>query len=155
MEQFREKIKIDNLITAISAFVLAIFCFLSAYSEFVSPILPVPHGDSHWQSMWRGFISGAACALLAFMIFALVRGIRALRSDKYLKKLYVESNDERAIKIWSSARAAAYQVCLIAGLVAVVVSGYFSMTVSITILACILFASVAGLLFKLYYSKKF
>lgn len=155
MEQFREKIKIDNLITAISALILGIFCFLAAFSEFVAPILPVPNGDSHWQSIWRGFISGASFALLFMMILGLVRGIRALRSEKYMKKLYVEANDERAIKIWTSARATAYQVFLILGIVAVVVAGYFNMVVSLTILGCIFFASVIGLLFKVYYSRKY
>lgn len=155
MEEFKEKLKFQNIITAVSAFILAVFCFLAAFSEFITPILPTPNGDSHWQSMWRGFISGASFALLFMMIFGLVRSIRALHSEKFLKKLYVESNDERTIKIWTSARAAAYQVFLIFGIVAVVVAGYFSMTVSLTILGCIFFASVTGLLFKIYYNRKY
>lgn len=155
MEEFREKIKLDNITIAISAFVLTFFCALMAMSEAgVIPITPAG-GDAHWASMWRGFICGAACGLLFMMIFGLARNIRALKSEKELKKLYVKSNDERQIQIWTSARAAAYQAFLILGLVAVVVSGYFSMTVSITIIACILAASVIGLAFKVYYSRKY
>ena len=155
MEEFREKLKLDNIILAVCAFLLAAFGILAICAEVgIIPVFNPVGGDSHWQSMWRGFISGAACALLFFMIFGLVQNFRALKDEKQLKKLYIKSHDERCIKIWGSARAAAYQTFLILGLVAMVVSGYFSMTVSITILACIWVASVLGLLFKVYYNRK-
>ena len=156
MEEFREKLKIQNIIIAISAFILTTVSILAALGEAeIIPFFKPVGGDSHWQSMWRGFISGAACAMLAMTIFALVRGIRALHSEAALKKLYIQSNDERAIQVWTSARAAAYQIFLILGIVAVVVTGYFSMTVSSTILVCITAAAWLGLGLKLYYSKKF
>lgn len=155
MENFREKLKIQNITTGICAFILAAFSFLSAAGE--AGILPffVPNGDSHWQSMWRGFICGAAFGLLALMIIGLIRNLRALKDDKALKKLYIKEHDERTIQIWTYARAAALQSFLLLGLVAVIVTGYFSMTVSITILVCIAATSLLGLMFKFYYSKKF
>ena len=156
MENYREKLKIQNLIIAIGSFVLALFCLLFAAGEAgLLPFLTSAAGDSHWQSMWRGFVSGASFAILAFLIFGLVRNIRALRSESFLKKLYIKEHDERSIQVWTSARAAAFQAFLLLGLVAIVVAGYFSVTVSITILCCVWFASIIGLLFKLYYSKKF
>lgn len=155
MEEYREKLKLDNITIAICSFVLTCFCAVMTMSEAgILPITPVG-GDAHWASMWHGFICGAACGILAFLIIALVRNIRALNSEKELKKLYVKEHDERQIQIWSSARAAAYQASLLLGMVAVVVSGYFSMTVSITIIVCIAIASFIGLGFKLYYSRKF
>lgn len=155
MENFKDQLKIQNLIIGLCCNVLAVFCFLSAAGEagIISGLTPA--GDSHWQSVWRGFICGATFGLLVLMIIALVRNICALRSEKALKKLYVESNDERSIKIWTSARASAYQMFLLIGIVASVIAGYFSMTVSITIIACIGFASVLGLCFKLYYNIKY
>ena len=156
MENYKEKLRIQNLIIAIASFVLAAFCLLFAAVEAGILPFPVPTaGDSHWQSMWRGFVCGASFAILAFLIFGLVRNIRALRNEKFLKKLYIRENDERSIQIWTSARAAAFQAFLLLGLVAIVVAGYFSVTVSITILCCVWFASIIGLLFKLYYNKKF
>ena len=156
MENYKEKLRIQNLIIAIASFVLAAFCLLFAAVEAGILGFPVPTaGDSHWQSMWRGFVCGASFAILAFLIFGLVRNIRALRNEKFLKKLYIRENDERSIQVWTSARAAAFQAFLLLGLVAIVVAGYFSVTVSITILCCVWFASIIGLLFKLYYSKKF
>ena len=155
MEKFREKLKIQNYITAIVCFILAVFSFLSAAGE--AGIIPwmVPAGDSHWQSMWRGFIMGAACSLIIMMIIGLIRSIHALHSEKALKKLYIKENDERAIQVWTSARAAAMQAFLLLGIVAVIVSGYFSMTVSLTILVCVVTTSFMGLGFKIYYNKKF
>ncbi|MCI6957380.1 MAG: hypothetical protein SPI15_04880 [Candidatus Faecousia sp.] len=156
MENFKEKLKIQNLVSAIAGFFLVVFCLLSAAGEAgILPFLTPAAGDSHWQSMWRGFVSGASFAILAFLVFGLVRNIRALRSEQYLKKLYVKEHDERSIQVWTSARAAAFQAFLLLGLVAIVAAGYFSVTVSLTILGCLWFASIIALLFKVYYSKKF
>lgn len=156
MENYKEKLKIQNLVSAIAGFLLVVFCLLSAAGEAgILPFLTPAAGDSHWQSMWRGFVSGASFAILAFLVFGLVRNIRALRSEQYLKKLYVKEHDERSIQVWTSARAAAFQAFLLLGLVAIVAAGYFSVTVSLTILGCLWFASIIALLFKVYYSKKF
>lgn len=156
MEQFREKIKMQNLTIAICCALLAIFCFLSAAGEaglidFMTPAA----GDEHWQSMWRGFVMGAACGILGLMMFGLIRNILALLDEKKLKKLYVQENDERQIQIWTAARAAATQTFLLAGLVAGIIAGYFSMTISITILACVTVHSLIAMAFKIYYSTKF
>lgn len=156
MENFREKLKIQNITFAICAFALAAFSFLAAAGEFgLIPFFNPVGGDSHWQSMWRGFISGAAFAILAFMIFGLVRNILALKDEKKLKKLYIKENDERAIQVWTASRAAAFQTGLLLGLVAIIVTGYFNMTVSITILFCVWITSAIALLFKVYYNKKY
>ena len=156
MEQYKEKLKLQNAVVAIGCFILAAFCFLSAAGEAGAiPAFTPAVEDTHWQSLWRGFIMGAACGILAFMVIGLVRNIRALRSEKELKKLYIKDNDERQIKIWNSARAASMQVFLILGLVAGVIAGYFNMTVSITILACVMVQAWIGLGFKLYYNRKF
>lgn len=154
MENYRDKLKLNNLITGLCAFLLAAFCFFMAAAE--AGLIPItPAGDSHWQHMWRGFCVGAACGVLATMIFDLVRSIRALKDEKLLKKLYVEENDERTIQIWTAARAMAMRTFLMLALAAGVVAGYFNMVVSITILACAVVLSVMGALFKLYYSIKF
>jgi len=89
------------------------------------------------------------------MIFGLVRGIRALKDEKKLKRLYIEANDERQIQIRTSARATSMQVTLLVGLVAGMIISYISMAIGITILAVETIHAFAGLVFKIYYSKKF
>ena len=156
MNEFREKIKLQNLGIAICSFVLAAFSFLSAASEagyinFMQSNIP---SDS-WQSGWRGFCAGVCWGFLMVMIFILVRNILALLDEKKLKKLFVKANDERTSKIWTEGRAFAMQISLFAGLVAAIVAGYFNPVISVTIIACIFVESMIGLLCVLYFSRKF
>ena len=155
MEQYKEKLKITNLFLIIGCIVLAIFAMLAIGSElgWFHVLKPVA-GDSHWQSAWFGFVTGSSCGIFALMLFSLIRNRRALKDEKKLKKLYVKEYDERTIQIVTLARNTAMQILLIGGLVAVVIAGYFSITVSLTILACIFISSITSLLLVGYYNKK-
>ncbi len=156
MEKYREKLKIDNLIISIAAFILTIFCVLAAAAEAGLLPFPVPTaGNSHWQSMWRGFICGASFGILALMVAFLIRNFLALKDEKRLKKLYIKETDERSIKIWASARESAYRTFLLLALAAGIIAGYFSIAVGITIIACAFFASILGALYAVYYSIRF
>ena len=155
MELFRDKLKMQNLVIAICCFILAVFSFLAAAGQagiigFMEPVTD----NSHWQSMWRGIITGMSFGIMIVMIAFLVRNILALRDEKKLKKLYVETNDEREIQIWTAARSTAMQLFLLVGVVAAIVAGYFSMTVSITIIVCMFLQSMTGLFCMLYYRIK-
>lgn len=156
MENYKEKLKIQNIFIAVCIAVLAVFCFLGIAGEcgLVSFMTPSA-GDSHWQSRWRGFVSGASFGILALLIYGLIRNMQALKDEKKLKKLYIAANDERSIQIWTAARAASMQIFLLLGLVSCIVAGYFSITVSLTILVCVFVHSLIGAAFKLYYSKKY
>jgi len=156
MEQYKEKLKVQNTITACCCVILFLFVIVVVLAEagIVPGFTPLA-GDSHWHSKWRGFITGASCGILALMIVGLVRSIRAMKDEKKLKKMYVQDHDERTIQIWTAARAASMQVFVMLGLVAGIIAGYFSVTVSITIIACVFIHALMGGAFKLYYSKKF
>ena len=156
MEEYRIKLKLQNLFIGIACMILAVFSFLMALSEAgVITWIPVVQGDSHVQSMWRGFLFGASFGLLGVMVFGLIRNIRALRDDAILKKHYIQDTDERQIKIWTAARATSMQIFVLAGLVAGIIAAYFSMTVGITIIACVTIHSFLGLFCKLYFDIKF
>lgn len=155
MKNFREKLKLDNIVTCIACTVLLLFSVLSIAGEAgLLPFFTPAAGDSHWQSQWRGFILGASTGVLALMIFGLIRNLRAMKDEEKLRKLYIKCHDERTIQVQTSAQAAALRTAMILGVVAIVVAGYFSVTVSITILACVLFTSLVTVGFKLYYHKK-
>ena len=155
MEQFKEKLKIENRITAILCVILAVFTVLGFVAEAGLVQLTPISGDSHWQSMWRGMVSGASFGVLALMLLALIRGSQALKDEKKLKKLYIKSNDERQIQIWTAARASSMQVSLLIGLVAGMIIGYFNMIMGITILAVETIHALIGGCFKLYYNRKY
>ena len=155
MEQYKETLKKQNIFLIVCIIILALFAALSiAAAAGLIAISPLA-GDSHWQSKWRGFVCGAAFGIMGLMIYGLLQNRKALRDDKQLKKLYIKNHDERSIQIWTAARAASMQVFLLGGLVACVVAGYFSVTVSLTILVCVALHSLIGLGFKIYYSKKY
>ena len=155
MEQFKEKLKIENRVTAVLCVILLVFSVLGFAAEAGLVELTPVAGDSHWQSMWRGMISGASFGVLVMMVIGLVRGIRALKDEKKLKKLYVEANDERQIQIWTNARATSMQVTLLVGLVAGLIVGYFNMVIGVTILAVETIHALVGFGFKVYYNQKF
>jgi hypothetical protein len=155
MELFREKLKIQNLAIGMCCFILALFSFMAAAGEagiigFMQPAIE----NSHWQSMWRGIVMGMSVGILIVLIAFLIRNILALKDEKRLKKLYVETNDEREIQIWTAARSTAMQLFLMVGVVAAIVAGYFSMTVSITIIVCMFLQSITGFFCMLYYRIK-
>ena len=156
MEQYRDKLKIQNLVMGICCPVLAAFAVLAAGSElgWFSVLKPVA-GDGHWQSTWFGYCTGASCGIFAVMTVLLIRNSRALKNEEKLKKLYVKEHDERNIQIQVLARNTAMQILLLVGLAATVIAGYFSATVSVTILACTFFSSGLSLFLVGYYSKKF
>ena len=155
MEQYKENLKKQNIILTLCSTVLLLCSALAFASEMglvdIAPSFP----EKHWMSMWRGFVGGASTGLFALTAFALIRNLFAMRDEKKLKKLYVKTHDERTIQLFHNARSAAMSVFLIAGLIAVIVTGYFNPTISITILACVMVCSSLCLWFKLYYDKKY
>lgn len=155
MEEYREKLKITLRITVISALILAVFSILGILAEADLINLTPLAGDEHWHSRWRGFISGVSCGICIVMIVGIIRTLKALKNEAELKKLYIKDHDERQIQIWTAARALSMKIFLIAGLVAGIVAGYFNMTVSITILVCVVVHSLIGMACKVYYSKKY
>ncbi len=156
MKEYRAKLKIDTIITAIVALVLLTVSLLAFANEagIIDLFTPIA-GDSHWHSRWNGFITGAAAGLLIFMIVTIIRNIRAFKNEQALKKLYVKNNDERTAEIVKSAQAGAYRTLLFIELAAVIVSGYFNITVSLTILVCLYIGALLGPAYKFYFSKKY
>ena len=155
METYREKLKVQNIIYCIGCVVLAAFCVLSWLGEAEIVNFAPSVENSHWQSSWRGLLSGASVSILAALLFGLIQNLRALKDEKKLKKMYIREGDERQKQIYTNALCAAMRASLVLGLVAVVVAGYFSMTVSVTLLAAVFVAALLAAAFKLYFRKKY
>jgi len=155
MENYRKTLKKQNHILAVCIAVLAAFSLLGFAAEAGIVNLTPAAGDSHWQSQWRGFVSGASMGVLGLMLFGLIRNVRAMKDEKKLRKLYNQMHDERTIQLFHNARSAAMTVFLIVGLISVMISGYFNVTISLTLLVCILFCSILCLSFKIYYDRKY
>jgi len=155
MEQYRKKIKNQNIILSVCSVILAL-CSGFAFASELGLIDIVPSMQkSHWMSMWRGFVGGSSTGILCLMLFALIRNLFALKDDKKLRKLYVKMHDERTLQLFHNARSAAMSVFLIGGIIAVIITGYFNPTVSLTILTCVMVCSSLCIWFKVYYDRKY
>lgn len=155
MEKYKEKLKFQNVIFGIGCLVLAVFAILAIGSELGwFRILHPATSDEHWKSTWYGYIFGSTIGVFAVLLAGLIRNIRALKDESKLKKLFIEAHDERNIQVQTLARNTAMQILLCLGLVATIISGYFSVCVSITIFVCIWISSSVNLLLIWYYNKK-
>ena len=76
MESYREKLKLQNVVFAIGCVALALFSVLGFLGEAGVVKLAPSVGDGHWQSRWRGFISGASFGILVLLLTGLIREMR-------------------------------------------------------------------------------
>lgn len=53
--------------------------------------------------------------VLDLMLYGLIRGIRGLKGERALKKLYVQANDERMQMVMPAACSSAMQITLLGG----------------------------------------
>lgn len=150
MEKYREKLKIQIGLFLMGALVLIAVQILG-FNEVITPVT----GDDHWHGFWNGMMAGAAFGVSAVFLAGIVLNVLALKNEKRLKKQYAKDHDERTAKIVSQAQAAGMQAFLVVGIVAMIVAGYFSTLVSVTILGCIFTAAMITAGFKLYYHFKF
>lgn len=149
MENYREKLKIHNILYGIGALALLAIQIL-AFTGLVSPV----GADERWQGFYNGFIAGAAFGVMALFIVGLVMNLRALRNEKAMKKQYIKDTDERSRQITAMGKSAGATIFLLLMVPAAIILGYFNVTVFITCIGCILALSLLMGGAKLYFSRK-
>ena len=85
MESYREKLKQESWILGLSCVVLLLFGALGILGEAGLIEFGPGAGDSHWQSQWRGGITGSCFALCILLAVGLILDLSALRSPEKLK----------------------------------------------------------------------
>lgn len=148
MEKYKQSLKLQNTAFLIGAVCLAAVQILALCGIFTPAV-----SNEHWADFWSGIIAGASMAFTIILIYGFVKNLRALRDEAKLKKLYTREHDERMIQIVYLAQGNAYRLSILGLLVAAIIAGYFSMTVSVTCLIVVFLQSVLGGLFKLYWHK--
>ncbi len=148
MEQYRKKLKLENLVIGASIVILFIVQVL-AFCQVIQP----PQ-DSRFVDYWNGFIAGSAMGVLLLLAIGFIRNLRAMRNQQELQKWYNKNYDERSRKIATQGQASGARVFVLLMLPASIISGYFSVTVFITGVAAVLALSVCMALGKLYYKRK-
>ena len=155
MEQFKEKLRIQNII--LSLLTLLDLAFLSG----IGPELPEKSGSLRLPKQAASRTSGpvsftvlslASCRLWSYSWPPIWL---AMKDQTKLKKLFIEETDERSQQIIVYSRSASTQTFLFAGLAAAIIAGFFSMSVSLTIVVCVAANGLITVGFKMYYSKKY
>lgn len=149
MEKYKSSLKTQNIVYLFGIVLLVIVQILA----FCRVITPVAAGE-RWSSGWNGFIAGASFAMTAFLVLGLVWNLRALKNEKALKKLYAREHDERVQEIARRAQSFGVEVFLLGMIPVTIVCGYFSITVALTCLACLLALAFIVCGAKLYWSRK-
>jgi len=133
------------LISVVVLFVLIVLAFfLYGYET-----------ESNLGDFVLGMQTGIFIGTLA-LICVKINALRlALRDEAALKKLYIEEKDERKQLIEQSTNSLSLQIILLLTSLAAVVSGFFSVTVSITLFAVLTVLSLVMVITKWYYNRKY
>ena len=97
---------------------------------------------------------GVFCSTELVSIVMIVYLSLALKDEKKLKDMYIKSTDERNLAISKETMRTASVISLMALAIAVIVSGFFSVTVSLTLFAVLMTDTFITCAVKLYYNRK-
>ena len=145
MEEFRKK-------TEKKVKVCAIVCCLFPITLILLKRFIPSTGDISDYS--RGIVYGVCTGSVVVFLTYLIQSFTALHDEEKLKKMYINSTDERNIAV---DRASASTTCIISAIVvalASIVAGFINETVSITLEAVLFLCVFIRLAVGAYYNKK-
>ena len=102
----------------------------------------------------RGMITGVFVAMDLICVYLMFRYMFMLRSEEKLKKEYIKSTDERNIAISRLTMTTSSVISLVVTALAVLVTGFFSQTVSTTLFIDMAAGVLITVLVNQYYNKK-
>ncbi|MDL2323534.1 hypothetical protein LJC61_00085 [Ruminococcaceae bacterium OttesenSCG-928-A16] len=112
-------------------------------------------GTVHASDFIEGFQLGALTALAFILVALMIRYTTALKNPTKLKKLYIHETDERTLFIQQKVGGLAFTFFSVVLLFAIIVAGYFNLTVAFTLLAVCVCFSLYRIVLKLYYFRKY
>lgn len=142
MEKFR--IKVQRRFQSCIVFALlsmALFIGLMLFTKGIE--------NDYFSGLLLGFFSG----LEVWNIIHLCSLLKILSDEKLLKELYIKETDERNRSIMCETSRTAIFVITVTCALAALISGFFSITVSITIAAVMLCGALIFAVIHKYYSK--
>ena len=111
--------------------------------------------STYFDGFSRGFPVGLFSGFCFLMLFLIVRYIKALTNEAFLKKMFVAENDERKKFIRQSAMGKSFFFTIGVLVVGVTVASFYNTLISITLAAVLSIHVFAGVFFKLYYFLKY
>lgn len=142
MEQFRKKLQ-ARLWSLISMCLMLPITYwtMHSFTENVSDFA-------------QGLLLGLFISIMAASVVFLVDTFVTLRNEERLKKAYVKATDERNAAIAKETMRTAGLISMMVTAIAVIVTGFLSMTVSLTLFADMAVGALITLLVHAYYNKK-
>ncbi len=142
MEEFRKKYEKRFWMNTIMCCVLPIIFFAMRF--FIKDI----------SDFSQGLVTGLFSALMVTAVFSFVSTYAILHNEEQLKKRYIEETDERNIEISKKTMQTSSLISLYLTAIAVIVSGFFSEVVSITLAIDIMVGAIITVAVGTYYKKK-
>lgn len=102
----------------------------------------------------KGLVTGLFSALMVTAVFSLVSTYVILHNEELLKKRYIEENDERNNEIAKKTMQTSSLISLYLTAIAVIISGFFSEIVSITLAVEMIVGAIITVAVGTYYKKK-
>lgn len=142
MKEFRKKYE--------NKFKISIFKCLTMPIVFFTVQFLVKGGSEFSQ----GLVTGVFSALMVTAIFSLVSTYVILHNEEQLKKRYIEETDERNIEITKKTMQTSSLISLYLTAIAVIISGFISEVVSITLAIDMIVGVIITVAVGTYYKKK-
>lgn len=152
MENYKKVIKRRIRLMAGFNCLAIIFIALTAY---YGNVLADKGRSEFSQGFIPGFQTGVFIGLQLVVLFFIAKYSKAIKNEQSLKKLYIEENDERKKLIKDKIGGTGLNFIIGSAATAVVISGFLSQTVFITLLAALIFIVMVKAFLKLYYRNKF
>ena len=108
---------------------------------------------SQLSSNIMGFHAGVLSSIGFLLMLKVFKYLKAIKSEKELKKLYIKENDERTMMIMQKTGAIGINICITGLGSAAIIAGFFNEIVFFTLLGTTLFTALVKGLFKAYYHK--
>ena len=102
----------------------------------------------------KGMLTGLLVGGDLLAVFYMIRCFVILQDEKKLKEAYIKSADERNKEISKETMRTASVISLMCTGLAIIVTGFFSKTVSITLFIDMTAGALITVLVNLYYNKK-
>ena len=99
-------------------------------------------------------IAGVYFGIIVVAAFLMIKYLILLRNEDKLKAEYIKTTDERNIEISKATMRTSSVISLVATGLAVLITGFFSKTVSITLFIDMTAGALITVLVNLYYNKK-
>ena len=148
MENYKKKINRRIVWLGITVAIIALIQLALMFLSQTERIINIP-------DFIEGYQLGFFASIELVIVVTIVKQRTALKNEEALKKLYIKEHDERTIYILQRSGSTGYYLIVIGLAIGVIIAGYFSRTVFVTLIGALLFVCVINVVLKLYYRNKY